>query len=91
MKVIYNQKGLDNYQHASVCHSVKEWVRNDVHTNHVETFGVLCVGGVYGINQISYKHLQRYCDEFTYRYNSRKIKDSEGFTQSLLNMERRLD
>lgn len=31
------------------------------------------------ITQVSPKHLQRYCDEFSYRYNSRTIKDNERF------------
>jgi hypothetical protein len=48
--------------------------------------------GVYGIyHQISYKHLQRYCNEYSYRYNSRTIKDHERFVEVFKNMERRLD
>jgi hypothetical protein len=35
------------------------------------------------IHQVSAKHLQRYCDEFSYRYNTRKIKDHERFTLTL--------
>jgi len=37
--------------------------------------------GIY--HQTSKKHLSRYCDEFTYRYNSRKMKDSERFVATL--------
>jgi hypothetical protein len=57
----------------------------------VENFWSVMKRGVYGIyHQISYKHMQRYCDEFSYRYNSRKVKDAERFTVSLQNIERRL-
>ncbi|MEO7049072.1 MAG: hypothetical protein ABI091_27455, partial [Ferruginibacter sp.] len=35
-------------------------------------------------------HLQRYCDEFAARYNSRKITDGERFTLSIQNSEGRL-
>jgi transposase-like protein len=40
-----------------------------------------CIEGIY--HQVSDKHLQRYCDEFQYRFNSRKIQDGERFRQSL--------
>ncbi|MEI9955142.1 MAG: transposase [Ferruginibacter sp.] len=40
--------------------------------------------------QISSKHTQRYCDEFAYRYNSRKIKDADRFVLSLNRIEGRL-
>ncbi len=85
------RRGLDDYQHAAVFHSKNEWVRNDVHTNNVENFWSVMKRGLHGIyHQISYKHLQAYCDEFAYRYNTRKIKDCERFNLSLQNMERRL-
>ena len=47
--------------------------------------------GVYGIyHQISFKHLQRYCDEFSYRFNSRQITDAERFIFATQNIEGRL-
>jgi hypothetical protein len=85
------------YHRESVKHSKREWVKTSisagkVHTSHVESFWSVMKRGVYGIyHQISYKHLQRYCDEYSYRYNTRKITDSERFVQSLQNIERRLD
>ncbi|HEY5369802.1 MAG TPA: IS1595 family transposase [Hanamia sp.] len=86
------RKVLSNYKRESVNHSEKEWVRGNVHTNGVENFWSVMKRGVYGIyHQISYKHLQRYCDEFSYRYNSREIKDSQRFTNSMQQIEGRLD
>jgi hypothetical protein len=47
--------------------------------------------GIYGIyHQVSPKHLQRYCDEFAARYNTRKVADHERFEQSVKNSEGRL-
>ncbi len=70
---------------------MKEWVRGDIHVNHVENFWSVMKRGVYGIyHQISYKHLQAYCNEFSYRYNSRKLTDGQRFELSLRNIEGRL-
>lgn len=90
----YN-KVLADYKRDSVNHSAKEWVRNmdgfKVHTNGMENFWSVMKRGIYGIyHQISFKHLQRYCDEFTYRFNSRTIKDGERFLLSLQHVEGRL-
>ena len=79
------------YNRQSVNHSKKQWVKGNVHTNNVENFWSVMKRGVHGIyHQISYKHLQRYCDEYAYRYNSRKITDKERFVNSLQQMEGRL-
>lgn len=72
--------GLNEYQHASVKHGAREWVRNDVHTNNIEGFWSVMKRGIHGIyHQISYKHLQQYCDEFSFRHNHRHLKDHEKF------------
>jgi|SRR6185312_13234172 len=47
---------------------------------------------IFGIyHQVSPKHLQRYCDENGYRYNTRDLTDPQRFNISLQNIERRLD
>jgi transposase-like protein len=83
----------DTYEgHEVVNHKKEEYVRGEFHTNSIEgAFGLFkrMVFGIY--HQISPKHSQRYCDEFTYRYNSRMIKDAERFTLSLRKAEGRLD
>lgn len=74
--------GLDEYERESVVHNrpTPEWVRGDVHVNTMESFWGTMKRGVYGIYHfISYKHLQAYCDEFSYRYNSRQLPDVERF------------
>lgn len=47
--------------------------------------------GIIGIyHQVSSKHLQRYCDEFSCRYNTRKVKDNERFELTMSIVEGRL-
>jgi transposase-like protein len=59
--------------HQTVNHSAKEYVRGDVHTNSVEgAFGLFKRGIVGSFHQVSHKHLDRYLDEFEFRYNNRK-------------------
>lgn len=50
------------------------------HTNTIEGFWSQMKRGVYGIyHQVSPKHLDRYCDEFVFRYNTRKTTNSNRF------------
>ena len=59
--------------HETVQHSAKEYVRGDVHTNSVEgAFGLFKRAVIGSFHQISHKHLDRYLDEFEFRYNNRK-------------------
>lgn len=89
--VIYKAE-LQEYTKRSIKHAEGNWVVGGVHTNNVENFWGVMKRGVHGIyHHISYKHLHRYCDEFSYRYNSRKINDAARFVNSLNNLERRLD
>lgn len=66
--------GLDdaNTIHATVNHSAKEYVRGLVHTNTLENAWSLFKRSVIGsYHQISVKHLDRYLDEFEFRFNNR--------------------
>lgn len=59
--------------HETVTHSKKEYVRGDIHTNTVEgAFGLFKRSIVGSFHQISVKHMDRYLDEFEFRYNNRK-------------------
>lgn len=60
------------YPHQSVGHGNGEYVRGSVHTNTIESFWALFKRGYQGIyHHMSRKHLQRYVDEFTFRFNRR--------------------
>jgi transposase-like protein len=88
---IYNGMERIYTAHITVNHSIDEYVRDGYHTNQVEGFFSLLKRGIIGIyHSTSPKHLQRYCDEFSYRYNTRKIKDADRFRQTMQKTEGRL-
>ena len=83
---------VKDYKHDNVIHWVRQWVKaGDIHINGVENFWSVMKRGIHGIyHQISYKHLQRYCDEFTFRFNSRALPDNERFIYAMWHVTGRL-
>lgn len=76
------------FEHVVVNHHVGEYVQNGYHINGMENYWSLLKRGIYGIyHQVSRKHLQRYCDEFSFRFNSRKMAESERFELTLCRLE----
>ena len=72
----------DSGKHQAVRHSAGEYVRGIVHTNSVESAFSLLKRGVIGtFHQISIKHLQRYLNEFSYRFNRRN--DENAFIETV--------
>ena len=60
--------------HEAVCHSVGEFVREQAHTNGLESFWALLKRGFYGqYHKMSAKHLNRYVQEFAGRHNIRGL------------------
>ncbi len=58
--------------HDYVTHSKKEYGRGDVHTNTIEGFWSQMKRSIDGTyHAVSSKHLQKYVDEFAYRYSYR--------------------
>lgn len=67
------------WKHEIVAHTKEEWVRGNVHTQGIENFWSLFKRGVVGsFHQVSVKHLPRYLDEFTFRFNNREAEDIFG-------------
>jgi len=69
-------------KHSRVNHSKSEYVRYEdgvcITTNTVEGFFSLLKRGINGtFHHVSKQHLHRYLSEFDFRYNSRKMSDSE--------------
>ena len=65
-------------EHHVINHSKKEYVRGTIHTNTAEGYFGLLKRGINGtFHHVSKKHLERYLSEFDFRYNLRKLKDSE--------------
>jgi len=59
--------------HETVEHLSHEYVRGDVHTNSIESaFGLFKRALVGSFHRVSHKHLDRYLDEFEFRFNNRK-------------------
>ncbi len=59
--------------HYYVTHSAKEYVRGMCHTNGLEGFWSQLKRSINGtFHSVSRKHLQKYVNEFSYRYNRRK-------------------
>jgi transposase-like protein len=64
--------------HQAVNHGQGEYARGDAHVNTAESFFALLKRGVMGsFHHISKQHLDRYCDEFSFRWDHRKTTDSE--------------
>lgn len=64
--------------HEQIAHKNNIYVRGDVTTNAVEGFFGNLKRGINGIyHSVSKKHLQRYLDEFEFRYNHRKMDDGD--------------
>jgi transposase-like protein len=70
--------------HATVNHSEREYVRDDVTTNTVEGFFGLLKRGVMGsFHHVSPQHLSRYVDEFSFRWDLRGVTDSERTEEAI--------
>ena len=66
-------KGMP-FDHASVRHSVGEYVRDMAHTNGIESFWAMLKRAHKGVyHKMSAKHLQRYVDEFSGRHGIREL------------------
>lgn len=79
------------YKHATVNHSKEEYVRGAAHTNTIEGFWNLLKKQISGIHHsVSPKHLQRYCNEASYRYNNKQVTQDIRFADALANCEGRL-
>ncbi len=72
------------FDHQSVKHSQREYVRGDVHTNTVESAFSLLKRGITGtFHQVSKKHLPLYLAEFDHRFNHRKDTDGARTVEAL--------
>lgn len=68
--------------HRTINHSVSYGV-GDLHTNSVENAFSLLKRGIYGsYHKVSIKHLARYCNEFSYRFN-RRSEQAQMFDETL--------
>ena len=70
--------------HETVNHGDGEFRRGNANTNTVESYFALLKRGVHGaFHHVSKHHLHRYCDEFSFRWNNRKINDGERTAEAV--------
>jgi transposase-like protein len=75
---MYTKIGREFMWHGVVNHASKEYVRGPAHTNTVEGFFSLLKRGITGVyHHVGKGHLNRYCDEFSFRYNLRHVSDGD--------------
>lgn len=79
-------RGLeDDYFRAVVNHAGKQYAVNGYSTNNVENFWSHLKRGLIGVyHQVSPKHLQKYCDEFAFRFNHKETDVAVRFDLSLV-------
>lgn len=75
------------YNHHVVDHGHGIYVNGGAYTNTIEAFwGNFCKRSINGIyNFISRKHMQKYFDEFCFRYNTRKVSNDERICELIAN------
>lgn len=79
------------YTHKKIPHNEGLYVKESFHTNSIEGFWSLLKRGILGIyHSVSPKHLQKYCDEFAFRYNTKDYKEGDRFNLALLTATERL-
>ena len=82
----YTTVGKEFAHHGIVDHSKHEYVKEDVyHTNTIEgAFSLFDRMTIGTYHYISPKHLQAYCNECSYRYNTRNNKEPQRFEDTVL-------
>lgn len=79
------------YKRYIVDHGHGQYVNGNAYTNNIEGFWSILKRGLTGIyNHTSKKHLQRYVNEFCFRYNYRKLDGKERFNCLLCNSKHRI-
>jgi transposase-like protein len=77
----YSPLSKNNFIHLRIDHTKAFSDHNGVHTNNIESFWATLKRGVYGIyHHVSLQYIQRYVDEFCFRYNNR---DNDMFNMVL--------
>jgi hypothetical protein len=82
----YTNVGKEFAHHGTVNHGISEYVKDEVyHTNTIEGvfshFDRMVIGTYHNISK---KHLQAYCNESAYRYNTRKVTGTVRFEDTVL-------
>jgi len=69
----YSTLPAEGYEHHTVNHSKYQWKNGEAHTNSIEGYWSNLKKSIRGTHTfVSPKHLQKYLDEFDFRYNFRR-------------------
>ena len=80
----YIKAGREYASHGVTRHSAGQYVDGINHSNTVESsFSLLKRGLIGTFHHVGEQHLQRYCTEFDFRWNNRKITDAERTRSAL--------
>lgn len=74
------------YEHYVIEHSKGKYKKGKATTNNIEGAWAhlkRSLGGIY--HSVRPRHLQRYCNEFAFRWNTRHIPDAEKFERAVRN------
>lgn len=86
----YKQLAID-YRHSQVSHGDGQYVLDEAHTNSIESYWATVkrtIGGTY--HKVDQRHLHRYVDECSFRFNHRNISEGDRFDVLLKNSQGRL-
>lgn len=91
--VLYPIVKFGGGKHHAVNHSIREYARYNLdgsvaHVNNCESFFSLLKRGLMGtFHCVSKEHLHRYCDEFSFRWNTRTLNDGDRLVAAIKNGE----
>ena len=76
-------------RHEVVNHGIKEYARRNPdgtisHVNTAESFFSLLKRGINGVyHSVSPEHLHRYCSEFAFRWDTRRLNDGDRVVEAI--------
>jgi transposase-like protein len=74
--------------HHVVNHGMGEYCRGNISVNEAESYFALLKRGVHGtFHHISKKHLPKYCNEFSFRWDNRKVSDGKRAEEAVKGIE----
>jgi transposase-like protein len=84
----YNGLEAEFAGHKVVDHGKHEYVNGDAYTNTAESWIALLKRGIMGsFHHVSEEHLDRYANEFSFRWDNRKVSDAERTVKAIKGIE----
>jgi transposase-like protein len=80
-------QGIERFiegEHSAVDHGRGDYAKDGVHSNTAESWNALLKRSIVGsFHHVSAEHLSRYCDEVSFRWDRRKMDDTERTAQAI--------